>query len=128
MTQLSRGKSLSICKQIMDRSMCQDVLVTLRRNQSICSITALRTLSPHKGPLEAVGFGVVALSVARRNLPTSLENKLQTPHPVHISPILMYFPIFAKPVLKRPPDMDIPQDPQTTHSSESLIITVRNGV
>lgn len=68
MTQLLRGKSLSICRQMMDCSICPDVLVTLRRNQSIHSITALCDISPHKGPLEAVGFGVGILSVARRNL------------------------------------------------------------
>lgn len=69
MTQMLRGKSLPICKQMMDCSICPDVLVTLRRNQSIYSITELCDISLHKGPLEAVGFGVMILSVVRRNLP-----------------------------------------------------------
>lgn len=121
------GKSLPICKQIMDCSTCPGVLVTLRRNQSTYSIATLSDISSPQR--EAVGFGVVVLSVARRNLPGVPENRPQTPHPVHlVHPILMSFPIFAKPVLKRPPGMDMPQGPQTTHSSESLIITVRNGV
>lgn len=68
-TQLLRGKSLSICRQMTDCSICPDALVTLRRNQSIYSITALCDISPHKGPLQAVGFGLGTLSVARRNLP-----------------------------------------------------------
>lgn len=126
MTQVSRGKPPPICKQMTDCPTCPGVLVTLRRNQSFCSTAALCDIPPRKGPLEAVGFGVGTLSVARRNLPRIPGEYGLRPHPVHlVHPILMSFPIFAKPVLKRPPGMDTPQRPQTTHSSESLIITGR---
>lgn len=68
MTQTLRAKSLPICKQTMDCSACPDVLVTPRRNQSIYSVTELCGISPHKGPLEAVGCGVMTQRAAGRNL------------------------------------------------------------
>lgn len=68
-TQMGRGKPLPVCKQMMDCSICPDVLVPLGRNQSIHSITQLCDISPHKGPSEAVGFGVMTLNVVRINLP-----------------------------------------------------------
>lgn len=45
MTQMLRGKSLPICKQMLDCSICPDVLVSLRGNQSIYSITELCDIS-----------------------------------------------------------------------------------
>lgn len=69
MTQMGRGKPLPVCKQMMDCSICPDLLVPLGRNQSIHSITQLCDSSPLKGPSEAVGFGVMTLNVVRINLP-----------------------------------------------------------
>lgn len=69
MTQMGRGKSLPVCRQMIDCSICPDVLVPLGRNQSTHSITKLCDIPSHKGPLEAVGFGVMTLNVVRINLP-----------------------------------------------------------
>lgn len=68
MTQRGRGKSLPVCKQMMDCSICPDVLVPLGRNQSIHPISKLCDIPPHKGPSKALGFGVMTLNVVRINL------------------------------------------------------------
>lgn len=70
MTQMLKGKSLPACKQMMDCSICPDVLITLRRNQSTNSITELSDISlPTKllWRLLDLGFGI--LSIVRRNQP-----------------------------------------------------------